>query len=130
MILSEREAEVIERMRANMGTTAIAEDLGIAKSTASLTIQRLVKKSAVKNEGLPNIPVYKVLIDTYDIEKNHDTTPQAPASSPIPVHVPKEHAKFIRANYSKMPRRELAKRLNMDKVTLNRMILQLGLGGL
>lgn len=48
---------------------------------------------------------------------------------PEKIAIPQETRAFIRQHYKSMPRREIAKSLQLDKVTLNMMIIEMGMGG-
>lgn len=142
MILTKREAEVLERLRVRVPVMGIVTDLGLGRSTVQRTVKRLEQKSAVIRPGRGNSD-YQVLIDVYDIDTNAPEPPvrtrkpleRPPEPKPIEkplamkIHIPEGYEEYIRGHYGIIPRRELARRLNLDKVTLNLMILQIGLGG-
>ncbi len=45
----------------------------------------------------------------------------------IEILIPEEYENYIRSQYGIIPRREIARQLNLNKVTLNLMIMNLGL---
>jgi len=121
MILTTNESEVLERIRIGMTQTNITRDLGWSLYVVGNIVSGLVNKSALQR--LPGNK-YKVLADAYDI--SDDKT----KSGKLKLIIPEEMELYIRGHYRKIPRKELARRLNLDKVTLNNMILQLGIGGM
>jgi predicted transcriptional regulator len=123
MILQTKEAEVLERLRVGMRQMDIAVELNIKMGSVYNIITRLSDIGAVQSNGRGK---YRVLIDKY---RKSEATPDSRMEKLI-VIVPKSVEKYIRQNYKAMTRSELAKKLNLDKFTLNMMILQLGMGGL
>jgi|GEM_PF-4833218 hypothetical protein len=54
---------------------------------------------------------------------------KVPKSKPLQiVPVSEDHELYIKGHYNLLTRKELARRLGIDKITLNLMILQLGFG--
>lgn len=121
MKLQEKDAVILERLRIGMNQKQISEELNLSTYLVGIIVNRLTGMSAVQK--LKN-GQYKVLIDTYEITNEALDRPRR-----MNVHIPEGYDEYIRGHYGVIPRREIARRLKLDKVTLNQMIIQLGIGG-
>ncbi|MCD9026029.1 hypothetical protein [Cohnella silvisoli] len=100
----------------------------MSKRTIGKIIGRLVEKSAIIRP-VPGKPGYDILLDYYEILDDTAGTLKD-KDGMMKVIIPDGYEDYIRLHYDRIPRKELARRLNLDKFTLNMMLLQLGMGGL
>jgi predicted transcriptional regulator len=119
MILQTKEAEVLERLRSGMLQKDISRELNIKMGSVYNIVARLHDIGVVQCIGRGK---YIVLIDKY---QQSETTPDSRMEKLV-VTVPEPIERYIRQHYKNMTRSELAKKLKLDKFTLNMMILQLG----
>ncbi|MBB6632779.1 helix-turn-helix transcriptional regulator [Cohnella thailandensis] len=124
MMLTKKESYIVEMLRVNMTRKEIAQKLGISIYEVGGIVTRLVERSVIQRSETGK-GACKVLLDTYDIAGDNEV-PIEPKKG-ITLVIPDGYEDYIRGHYGIIPRRELARRLNLDKVTLNLMIIQLGL---
>ncbi|WP_228469071.1 hypothetical protein [Paenibacillus sp. JNUCC31] len=124
MILTRKEATVIEKIRNRSTRKEIARKLGISTFEVEDIVNDLVQRLAIQRSD--NVKEQcEVLLDTYEIEDN--TEKISKQKKTIEVLIPEGYEDHIRKQYGILPRREIARQLNLSKVTLNLMIMQLGL---
>lgn len=124
MILTKKEAAVIEMIRNCLSRKNIARKLCIRMCEVDDIVSELEKRSAIQRSEFGKNK-YRVLLETYDVDDNSE---QAFKSKRImKVSIPKEYEDYIRRQYGVIPRREIARQLKLSKVTLNLMIMNLGL---
>ncbi|KHL97042.1 hypothetical protein QW71_03790 [Paenibacillus sp. IHB B 3415] len=126
MILTKKEAVVIEMIRKRLTRKDIARKLVISIYEVDNIVSRLVERSAIQRSEFGRGEC-KVLLDAYEINDNSEQLFKSKKG--IEVLIPEKYEEYIRNQYGVIPRREIAKQLNLNKVTLNQMIMQLGLGG-
>lgn len=121
MILDLKEIAVLERLRIGWNYTQIAEDTKMSSYVVSNIANRLIEESAVQKLSNGR---YKVLLDTYE-----QSDVPIDRKKSMEVFIPKGYEEFIRCHKGILPRSEIARRLKVDKFTVNMMIIQLGLEG-
>jgi predicted transcriptional regulator of viral defense system len=111
MILHKRESEVLEALRQKRTLRQMEKELHISPNTITKIIHRLTEYAAIERVGLGH---YVILVDKYEI-------------SPTRKVLTQEQQTIVKF-YGKETRTQLAKRMNVNKFTLNTMIIELGLG--
>jgi hypothetical protein len=123
MILRKKEAVILECIRQQKNFNEIAESTGIPRGTVVGLIARLSELSVIYRIKPGH---YEVIVDSYEVIAEHG----GPLPRGVPegkLNIPDHIANYLRLNYHKKPRRELAKHLQLNKYTLNTMIIQLGM---
>lgn len=133
MILTKREAAVLERLRVTGTIQEIADSVGLGDKAARITIGHLRDKRAIQIEGRKNKHIYKVLVHEYETvdelpKEKKDRKPLTRPGEPEKVEIPEGYEFYIRGHYDVISRTELARRLKITKVQLNQMIIQIGIG--
>jgi DNA-binding Lrp family transcriptional regulator len=123
MVLRTKEAAILNGLRSKKSQRQIAEEMGISRGDVGNNVARLLELSVIKSLGNGR---YEFLIESFEISDEI----KGSRNEKVVLIIPKTVETYIRDNYDKKSRRELAKVLKLDKVKLNMMILQLGLGGL
>jgi hypothetical protein len=124
MILRQSEADVLELIRQGVQLKDIAANLGIPKVTASNAVARLSELSAIRRIEPGK---YEVLVRRTN-QPSENGIVYSGAISTRKIDIPADVEFYIRNHYGKVPRSRIARSLNLDKVTLNLMIIQMRLG--
>ncbi|MEO2255430.1 hypothetical protein ABGV43_00450 [Paenibacillus amylolyticus] len=126
MILTKREAAVIEMLRGCETRRNIARKLNIRMHELDSIVSELENQSAIQRMKSENYE-YRVFLGTYEVDENSEQAVMPKKTKVIEVSIPEEYENYIRSQYGLIPRREIARQLNLNKVTLNLMIMNLGL---
>ncbi|UNK19381.1 hypothetical protein MNQ98_04935 [Paenibacillus sp. N3/727] len=126
MILTKREAAVIKMLRGSETRRNIARKLNIRMHELDSIVSELENQSAIQRLKSEKYE-YRVLLGTYEVDENSEQAVMPKKTKVIEVLIPEEYENYIRNQYGLIPRREIARQLNLNKVTLNLMIMNLGL---
>ncbi|MFD2334673.1 hypothetical protein ACFSR7_35975 [Cohnella sp. GCM10020058] len=111
---------------------SIGKVLGYGEKAVRTSIDRLVEMKAIEIQTYKKKRSYKILIKDYTVDElasdRRERKPLTPPSKPEKIYIPEEYEFYIRGHYKIISRSELSRRLNISKVTLNQMIIQIGLG--
>ncbi|NUU74337.1 hypothetical protein [Paenibacillus xylanilyticus] len=126
MILTKREAAVIEMLRGCETRRNIARKLNIRMHELDSIVLELENHSTIQKLESKSYE-YRVVLDTYEVDENSEQAVMPKKTKVIEILIPEEYENYIRSQYGVIPRREIARQLNLNKVTLNLMIMNLGL---
>ncbi|WP_274362733.1 hypothetical protein [Paenibacillus thermotolerans] len=123
MIITEREAKVLEVIRANgkIIRKDIVKILDLSRDIVDRVIARLISVNALSQLGRGK---YKVLIDQYEIgnvEKVEITNPIVLDTTNIPAHI----REYIKAHDPYVSRSKLSRRTGVPKLLLNQLLYEI-----
>ncbi len=131
--ISEHQSEVIELLRKGAMRYRIAQLLGKQQSVVQGTVRRLIDLGLVRRDDDDKPVVVKGV--RYEVRKVKSAARTIPVERKRPpvldvqsVPITPQQAAYIQQHVETKPRRQMARELGVDKVTLNMMIMQLKLG--
>lgn len=130
--VTQRESDIIESIRSGMLQSEISTKFGYVKSTTFATIKRCVALGLMEKEDKG---VYNVIIKQSDytinpfLSRNPDLTGKELKKKTFQAdNVPTHIQDYLRDNYKRKPRTQLASDLGIRKTILNTYLIEMGLG--
>jgi len=133
--ITEGQYAVLGLLRKGIRRSVIAQQLGRRREAVYITVNRMIAAGIIVQTDPGK---YEFTGKPYTVRKSKSgavTVPTVP-KQPTPVHgnvtvnvpITPKQAAYIRQHVETKPRRQMAREMGVDKVTLNMMIMQLKLG--
>lgn len=118
------EAQVLECIRKGMTPMEIAKVTDRNRGFVSSIVATLSELNVI--DRTKKLGEYRILVNDYEVLPPEQINRHDKAKPKIDVS--DEVRYYIKMHYDKIPRREIARRLRMDKVTLNLVLIEMRMG--